>query len=398
MMTKIKSKSGAMAILFGLTYMVSYITRTNYGAIITEMQSATGYSKSLLSMALTCSFITYGAGQIISGMMGDKISPKRLVTYGLSATILMNLLIPLCKSPFLMAAVWGVNGFAQSFMWPPIVKIMSGIMTDEEYNRSVGTVSYGSSVGTICIYLFSPIIISMAGWKAVFVFSALVGILMLFVWNRFAVDITVEPRKKERATERSNTFFTPAMLGIITAIILHGTIRDGVTTWMPSYIAETYHLSNEISILTGVILPIFGIICFALSTKLYTTILKNPILCAALFFGLGTAAALCLKLFTGYSAALSVLMSALLTGCMHGANLMLIGIVPNYFKNTGRVSTVSGVLNFFTYVGSAASSYGIALLSEKAGWSVTILVWAAIALCGTLICMSVGMAWNTRDK
>lgn len=62
MMTKMKTKSGAMAILFGLTYMVSYITRTNYGAIITEMQSATGYSKSLLSMALTCSFITYGGG------------------------------------------------------------------------------------------------------------------------------------------------------------------------------------------------------------------------------------------------------------------------------------------------------------------------------------------------
>lgn len=395
-MTKMKTKSGAMAILFGLTYMVSYITRTNYGAIITEMQSATGYSKSLLSMALTCSFITYGAGQLISGMMGDKISPKRLVTYGLVATVLMNLLIPLCNNPFLMAAIWGVNGFAQSFMWPPIVKIMSGIMTDEEYNRSVGTVSYGSSVGTICIYLFSPIIIAASGWKSVFVFSALVGILMIFVWNKFASDVAVEPRKKERTTERKNIFFTPVMLGIMAAIILHGTIRDGVTTWMPSYIAETYHLSNEISILTGVILPVFGIICFALSTKLHTTVLKNPIFCAAFFFGLGTAAALGLELFTGQNAALSVLMSALLTGCMHGANLMLIGIVPNYFKDTGRVSTVSGLLNFFTYVGSAASSYGIALLSETAGWSITILVWAAIALCATLICTTVGIFW--KDK
>ena len=72
--------------LFSLTYFVSYISRINYGAIISEMETATNISRSLLSMAITASFITYGTGQIVSGIIGDKISPKKLVGIGLIVT------------------------------------------------------------------------------------------------------------------------------------------------------------------------------------------------------------------------------------------------------------------------------------------------------------------------
>lgn len=48
-----------------------------------------------------------------------------------------------------------------------------------------------------------------------------------------------------------------------------------------------------------------------------------------------------------------------------------------------------GVLNSCTYIGSAASTYGIAVLSDRIGWSSTLLVWALLAFAGTLICMRV---------
>ena len=52
--------------LFMITYMVSYITRINFGAIVSEMVNDTGISKSMLSLSLMGSFVTYGVGQIIS--------------------------------------------------------------------------------------------------------------------------------------------------------------------------------------------------------------------------------------------------------------------------------------------------------------------------------------------
>lgn len=400
-MTKLKSRKDVnmLAFLFAVTYMISYITRINYGAVVSEMERATGLSKSLLSMALTGSFITYGAGQVISGICGDKISPKKLVSGGLIATVLMNLLIPVCKNPYQMLAVWCVNGFAQSFMWPPLVKLMTTLLSSEDYKRVTAQVSWGSSFGTILIYLISPLLISLWGWKSVFLFSAVCGICMIFIWNRYSYDIEINKTNTEdKAHEKSKIrfMFTPLIICIMLAIILQGMLRDGITTWMPSYIAETYNISNVISILTGVVLPIFGLICIQAASLLYRKVFKNPLTCAGVFFAVGAASSLFLRIFTGQNAAFSVLFSALLTGSMHGVNLILICMIPPFFKKYGMVSTASGVLNSCTYIGSAASTYGIAVLSEKAGWNCTLMIWLLIAVLGTALCLICAKPWNKK--
>lgn len=386
-----------LAILFACTYMVSYLTRINYGAIISEIATDTGISKTLLSMSVTGSFITYGTGQIVSGFLGDRISPKKLVSLGLTVTVLMNLLIPFCQDPYLMCAVWCVNGFAQSFMWPPLVRLMTALLSEDDYKRTTTKVSWGSSFGTILIYLVSPLIISTFGWRWVFVFSAGCGILMLIVWNRHSYEIEPEKRPTGSGAKGGAAhLFSPLMLGVMLAIVLQGMLRDGITTWMPSYIAETYGLSNIVSILTGVVLPVFSIVTFYFSTQLYLKKITNPLACAAVFFAAGTVSALALFLLTGENAAFSVLLSAVLTGCMHGVNHILISMIPPFFKKYGTVSTVSGVINSCTYIGSAVSTYGIAALSESIGWHDTIFVWFLVALAGTGICVLVTNPWKKK--
>ena len=392
-----KKEINMLALLMAAAYMVSYITRINYGAIISEIEKVTQISRPLLSMAVTGSFVTYGTGQIISGLCGDRFSPKKLISYGLIATVLMNLLIPLCTNPYQMLAVWCINGFAQSFMWPPMVRIMTMLLSDEDYKKVTVKVSWGSSVGTIAVYLISPVIISVFGWKGVFLFSALCGIIMTFVWNKALDDIHAEPKKAvAKSASSTRRLFSPLMICVMVAIILQGMLRDGVTTWMPSYISETYNLSNVISILTGVILPIFSILCFHVSSALYRKTFKNPMTCAGVIFGVGAIASLCLCLLSGTNAAISVFLSAVLTGSMHGVNLILICMVPAYFKKYGNISTVSGVLNSCTYIGSAISTYGIALISEKMGWGFTIMSWLIIAAAGTLICFANIKVWKRK--
>ncbi len=392
MFSVFKQRSSNLTLLFAITYMVSYITRTNFGAIISEIISDTGISKSLLSLAVTGSFVTYGIGQIISGLSGDRFSPKNMVCYGLIVTVMMNVCLPFATGPVAMAILWCINGFAQSMMWPPIVKMMTALMSDEEYKRSVSKVSWGSSFGTIIVYLVSPIIISLLSWKWVFIFCAACGFLMIIVWNAFAPDVEVKKVETISETEtemKKGTFagvFTPVMLLVMFAIILQGVLRDGVTTWMPSYLSDTFSLSNSISIFSGVILPIFGIISFELAGKLYAKKLRDPLSCGALFFLLGTVSAAGLYVFSDSVAILSVFFFAVLIGCMHGVNLMLVCMIPAYFKKFGNVSTASGVINSCTYIGSAVSTYGVAVISELFGWNITILVWIGCALVGTLIC------------
>jgi len=396
-----KKQINGMIFLFAVTYMVSYITRINYGALIAEMVTATGFSKSLLSMAVTGSFITYGVGQIISGVIGDKFSPKKLISIGFCITIAMNLLITVCQNPYQMLIVWCINGFAQSFMWPPLVRLMSALFSEADYKSSSAKVAWGSSFGTMAVYAVAPVMILLSGWKAMFLFSAACGVVMLLFWNKFCLDVDtpkVSKTKESGPKGEMGPLFSPVMIALMVAIVLMGMLRDGVTTWMPTYIAETYNLSNVISILTGVILPLFSIFCFHICSWLYGKKFSNPVTCAGVIYVLGVVAALGLVIFTGKSAGLSVVFSAVLTGSMHGVNLMLIMMLPAYFARWGHVSTASGVLNSCTYIGSALSTYGVALLSEKLGWGFTVMSWLAIAVMGTVICFVCAKPWDKRFR
>lgn len=392
-----KSQINNLILLLTLTYMISYITRIDYGAIVSEMVNALRIPKSRISMALTGSFITYGFGQIISGICGDRFSPKKLISCGLVTTVLMNTLLPFCRNEWMMLAVWCVNGFAQAFMWPPMVRLMSSLLSENDYNKAVVKVSWGSSFGTMAVYLLSPLVISFFGWKAVFYFAALCGGIMILIWICYAYDIAGNKQKKDTLKSGyDNVIFSPLMLCIMLAIVLQGMLRDGVTTWMPSYISETYNISNLVSICSGVLLPIFGIVCFQFAEKLYSRKYTNPMLCGGVIFGAGAASSLGLFLLSGQNAAFSVLFSALLTGCMHGVNLILICMIPPFFKKYGNVSTVSGILNSCTYVGSAISTYGIAVLSERIGWRYTLFIWLMIAAAGTAICLSCVKTWQAK--
>lgn len=399
-MSEIKDKRqvNRLIFLFACTYMVSYLTRINYGTIISAMVTQTGFTKDSLSLALTGSFITYGAGQIVSGIMGDRISPKRLVSCGLVVTIAMNILIPFCGNPWLMCVIWCVNGFAQSFMWPPIVRLMSSLLSEKDYQNASVRVSWGSSVGTILLYLCSPLILAVLPWKWVFWICAAGGACMLLIWRKAAPDVpSVIKEKCSPNTKRaSGKVFNPLIIAVMAAIALQGMLRDGVTTWMPSYISETYHLSNGASILSGVLLPLFGIASFQVASRMYGGKLKSPVTCAGIIFAVGSLAALGLFLLNGASAIGSILLSALLTGCMHGVNLILICMIPPFFKLQGNVSTVSGILNASTYIGSAVSTYGIAKLSGSIGWNNVVFLWFLIALSGTVICMVSIPGWRRK--
>ena len=57
---------------------------------------------------------------------------------------------------------------------------------------------------------------------------------------------------------------------------------------------------------------------------------------------------------------------------------------------------LSGVLNSFTYVGSAVSVYGIVLFSNAFGWLPTVSLWAGIAILGTLVCALTLPVWNRK--
>lgn len=62
------------------------------------------------------------------------------------------------------------------------------------------------------------------------------------------------------------------------------------------------------------------------------------------------------------------------------------------------MSLFSGLLNAFTYIGSALSAYGFAAVADRAGWKTVIAAWPIIALAGAAVCLCCARPWRRFDK
>lgn len=391
-------KQKKLAALLAVTYLVSYATRINYAAVLVEIGRAEGFSKSSLSLALAASFISYGIGQTVSGYFGDRIQPKRLVFCGLLVTTAMNLAVPLCGSALQMSLFWCVNGLAQSFLRPPLTKLSAAFYSHDDYQKVALMISWGSSIGTILVYLVSPLVISVSRWQTVFFLSAACGAVMAAVWFRLCPEIPADARKEDSARRASEkplrVLFLPGVALLMLANVFQGALREGVTAWMPTYLSETYSVSSVISILSGTVMPLFTMLSFQIAYYIYRKKIRSVPLCGGVFFAAGTAFASLLLILSGKSIAGSVLSSALFTGAMYGVAYVMVDVLPIYFERFGNVAFISGVMNTCTYLGSAVSSYGIARVSEQIGWTGTAVIWVLIAAAGTALCFLAVPLWK----
>lgn len=406
----ISPRARTLVWLLTLVYFASYFTRINFAVMLVKICADLGVEKTAVAIVLTGLTVTYGIGQVLSGIIGDKVSAPLLLSVGLGLATLCNLTLPLTSSIPIMTAIWCVNGIAHSLLWPPIVRIMSTYLTDEEYSYGAVRVSWGSSFATVALYLLCPLLLNFIHWKTIFFLCAAVSASVCIVWTLISSCLLgtfpspdASPESPKAVTQLPHPPKTPLprlvylpLILIMASILLQGTLRDGVTNWMPSYLSEAFSLSAESAIVTAVIPALFSILSFSLFGYLHRRLFTNEVFCAALIFAAALPTAL--LLYLGHRLSLPPLFSAFLLAFliafMHGINLMLITVVPKRLIKSGKVSTYSGILNAFTYVGAALSGYGFAYLAQHFGWGATILTWSVIALSGAVLCFIATPLWK----
>ncbi len=386
-----------LAVLCCAVYFVSYITRINYAAVLTEIIADLQISKSVASIAVTGSFITYGVGQIISGLIGDKFKPQNVIFCGLCGTSVINLAVAVLPDIWLINAVWCLNGFFQAMMWPPLVRIAAENFEGSSYTKLIARVSQASYAATIAVYVFVPLVIELSEWKTVFAITGAAGAGFAAVWFFSAKDAAGKSAGVKSGKNADNLplslLIKTGIIPIMLAIILQGILRDGITTWAPTYVTEVFKLDTSVSILTSAVLPLFSILSLSIVIKVANKF-KNELKTSFVFYITALFVNLSLALVFSKFVVFDIAAMAVVISCMHGINVMLIGNVPKYFARFGKVSTVSGVLNSATYVGSAISTYAFAALSDKMGWGFTLGSWVAVSAIGAVLCFICINKWK----
>lgn len=396
-----------------IAYFSTYIGRLNYSASLTGIILSEGFSKGQAGMIGTAFFFAYGAGQFVSGFLGDRLAPKKMVFTGLMVSGLCNLAMAGAKGSGLMTAVWCVNGLFQAFIWSPMIRLMYEYYKTETRMKACVSLNSSVPIGTMAAYGLTALVIWMSGWRAMFVLAgaALIGTSLFWITGmkrveRYAAEsgkMTEMPSGEtggsaKAAVNWKSLLIQSGFLFLMMALFVQGALKDGVTTWVPTYISETYGLSAILAITSTMVIPVFNLLGVYLASFANLHWFRNEVRTAGAFFVVSAAAILVLRLASGRSMAVSFLMLALATTAMMAVNTMLIAVLPSYFGVIGRASSVSGLLNSSVYAGGAVSTYGIGALSVTLGWNATIVIWFLMAAFSAVICFLTVRKWIAYRK
>lgn len=403
---KCKSTDGKAALLIALCWLVytcSYIGKLSYNANIHLIGETYGVSYAQAGLISTLFFFTYGAGQIVNGLLCKKYNLKYVVFGSLIVGGVMNLLMVSVNDFSALKYFWLINGVAMSFLWTAMIRLLSETLNKRDTDKAVVAMGTTVATGTVIVYGISALFVSILSYEWTFYVAAAILILSAFLWL-FSFTPLVEPLKRERQAEETDekqaaeAYGSDAAQGrgglailigmMIIFAVSNNFIKDGVRSWTPDILASIYETPAALSILLTLLLPVFAIGGVVVSVKLQN-IVKNYIgTCTVLFL----LSALCTGIVIGclqLSMTVTVVGMALVSCLMAGVNNIITSVVPLQMKRRINSGMLAGILNGFCYLGSTVSSYGLGAIADASGWKTVFFVLlgvnAAAAVLGMLI-------------
>lgn len=406
--------NGQLFLLCWIAYFSTYICRLNFSAVMPDLISDGAFTQSQTASVSSAFFISYGVGQLFSGVLCDKASPRMLVFAGVFASGVSNILIYIFNNSYTaVIALWAVNGIAQALVWAPILKLAGDYFSEGEKLKFGVDISTTVPLGTLASYGVSLVTLLFAPWKYVFLISGLIVIAVAAYWYAGTHSLKKIPKSKAGPVQITAKAVSLGKLGkliiisgtaaLMIPIAIQGTLKDSVTQWIPTYLKNQYSMGTSLSLLLTMVLPIVNVTGAYLAKEVNKK-LKNELATSAAFFGIAGAFLILLMTVGTKSALLSLICMAGITNSMFAINVMLITMVPLHYSGYGRTGTVGGLLNAVAYIGCGLLNIGAGeILEIGGGWSMLFIMWLAIAAAAAVITILCVKPWkkfikNSDDK
>ena len=390
---KIEKKDLALFSVCWLSYFFAYFGRMNYSACMAAIIVAEGYSKGMVGLVGTGLFITYGVGQIFSGFLGDYVSPRKMIMVGLVGSSISNLCM--CVAPDLncMIIAWCVNGFMQSLLWSPIVRMFAQYFTTQVRGTLGVYINSTVPVGTLATYGFTALILEMTGnWKMVFFGAFVVVMLTAAGWwistgillpklTRVDTDNTAQAANADKTVKKmplGEVVLSSGMVFMCLVLMMQGMLKEGITAWMPNLMGERFDIGTTLAIVITALIPMFNIVGISIAAAA-RKVIGDEVRCSFFLFIAGTISLVILYVTSFIGLIPMFVFFSIATTIMMAVNTVYVGVVPGYFAKQGRSSSVSGILNAFVNLGIATSMFATGAFSEAFGWDMTMIFWC---VCG----------------
>ena len=178
-------------------------------------------------------------------------------------------------------------------------------------------------------------------------------------------------------------------------VVLHGGLKDGVTSWVPSMIQNSFGVSPSFSAAVAAVLPLVNLTGAFGAGWLDRKFFHNELRTVGALFSAAAVSLLVLPLAVRYSLTGSVALLAVTTASMLGINTMFINVIPVRVGAHGGAAMISGMLNAITYFGAAATTWGIGSIAEGFGWNAVFMLCLGMTLPALIVCCFLANNWKS---
>lgn len=396
--SKAEASDGAYLLIFlgWLVYTVSYLGKVNYSANITQMVDYYQISKAEAGMVPSFFFFAYGIGQVVNGLLCKKYNIRWMIFLSLFVSAVINLIVALTPNFEIVKWLWMINGFVLSILWPTLIRLLSEALPQKDLGKSSVIMGTTVATGTLVIYGLSSVFAMFDMFKLSFYTAAfwdlIVAVLWIFLYRK-AFKCAYEEKtkevmshnneaKKEKFFENDKVekciIYTTICVLCLYAIIVNLT-KDGLATWVPSILKENFAMSDSVSILLTLTLPVVAIFGNLAALKTHKIIPDYITHCFVVFIIIGGIVGM---IIAGISRTqiIVTLMGLMLVNFMASSlNSLITSIFPVFMREKVNSGLFAGIINGFCYVGSTISSYGLGLVADNFRW-ITVF-WLLIGCC-----------------
>ncbi|MGX5586096.1 MFS transporter [Bacillus thuringiensis] len=185
------SMSHALVLLFATACGMSVANIYFAQPLLDQLSNEFGINHSIIGVVITITQIFYGLGLLLLVPLGDLLNQRRLIVGQMLLSTTAMVIVGTASSSMVLFAGMALVGLL-AVVTQTLVAFAATIASPTERGRVVGIVTSGIVIGILLARTFAGILIDVAGWRSVYLFSAALMLLMVFMFIKMSPNVERE--------------------------------------------------------------------------------------------------------------------------------------------------------------------------------------------------------------
>jgi DHA2 family methylenomycin A resistance protein-like MFS transporter len=202
-----------------LGYGVVQLDVTIVNTALNSMGSALGGGVSELQWVVSTYTIAFAALILTAGALGDRLGAKKIFMVGFSVFTAASLACALAPTSAILIAARAAQGVGAAILVPNSLALLNHAYPDaKERGRAVGMWAAGASLALTAGPLVGGALITLVGWRSIFLVNLPIGLAGLWLTWRYTTDTT----RAQRELDLPGQAVAIGALGVLAAAIIGG--------------------------------------------------------------------------------------------------------------------------------------------------------------------------------